>query len=101
MRHRLLRCTSPEVCWFLDAGNDETLRTLSEPASKKRQGTKSREVGHRLSNERYEDCMSAPLSMVSATRARGDVMSAYRGTEESAVGISAGRVKCSNGRLVN
>jgi hypothetical protein len=27
----------------LDAGNTETLRTLSEPASKKRQGTKSRE----------------------------------------------------------
>jgi hypothetical protein len=29
--------------WFLDAGNDETLGRLSWPASKKRQGTKSRE----------------------------------------------------------
>jgi len=57
---------------------------------KKRQGTKSREVWNRQGNERYEDCMFPPLSTVSATRARGDVMSAYRGTEESAVGISAG-----------
>jgi len=32
----------------LDAGNNETLRTLSGPASKKRQGTKSREIGHWL-----------------------------------------------------
>jgi hypothetical protein len=31
---------------FLDAGNDETLGRLSWPASKKRQGTKSREVWH-------------------------------------------------------
>jgi len=30
----------------LDAGNNETFRTLRGPASKKRQGTKSREVGH-------------------------------------------------------
>jgi len=55
------------MLWFLDAGNDETLHTLNWPASKKRQGTKSREVGHRLSSERYGDLMPAPLSMVSAT----------------------------------
>jgi hypothetical protein len=36
------------LCWFLDAGNDETLGRLSSPASKKRQGTKSRDVGHWL-----------------------------------------------------
>jgi hypothetical protein len=34
----------PFLCRFMDAGNTETLRALSEPASKKRQGTKSREV---------------------------------------------------------
>src|SRR5271155_3493691 len=34
------------LCWFLDAGNDDTLGALSWPASKKRQGTKSREVWH-------------------------------------------------------
>jgi len=36
----------PVLCWFLDAGNDETLGRLSWPASKKRQCTKSREVWH-------------------------------------------------------
>src|ERR1700747_3595614 len=36
----------PLLCWFFDAGNDETLRRLNWQASKKRQGTKSREVWH-------------------------------------------------------
>jgi hypothetical protein len=58
---------SQVLCRFLDAGNSETLRTLSGPASKKRQGTKSREVGHRLGSERYGDLMPAPTSMVDAT----------------------------------
>jgi hypothetical protein len=44
----MLRRISLLVCWFLDAGNDERLGRLSWPASKKRQGTKSREVGHWL-----------------------------------------------------
>ena len=39
------------LCWFLDAGNDDTLGRLSWPASKKRQGTKSREVGRRRCSE--------------------------------------------------
>jgi hypothetical protein len=54
-RCRLLRCMSPLLCWFLDAGNNEIVRTLRSPASKKRQGTKSREVGHRWCNGRYGD----------------------------------------------
>src|SRR5215471_9310333 len=86
MPPNLLRRMSP----FLVFGRRqrETFRRLNWPASKKRQGTKSREVGHRLSSGRYADLMSAPLLMVSATRVRGDVMSAYRRTEESAVGQS-------------
>ena len=52
------------LCWFLDAGNDKTLHRLNWPASKKRQGTKSREVGHLLSSERYGDLMPAPSSMI-------------------------------------
>jgi hypothetical protein len=44
--------------------NDETLRLLSKAASKKRQGTKSREVGHRPCSERYGDLMPAPSSVV-------------------------------------
>ena len=57
----------PVVCRFLDAGNNEALGTLSCQASKKRQGTKSREVGPRLGSERYGDLMSAPTLMVGAT----------------------------------
>jgi hypothetical protein len=55
------------MCRFLDAGNNEALGTLSCQASKKRQVTKSREVGHRLGSERYGDLMSAPSLMVGAT----------------------------------
>src|SRR5437870_13000038 len=55
------------MCRFLDAGNNEALRTLSRPASKKRQGTKSREVGHRRCSGRYGDLMAALSSMVDVT----------------------------------
>ena len=55
------------MCRFLDAGNNETLGALSEHASKKRQGTKSREVGPRLGSERYGDLMSTPRLMAGAT----------------------------------
>jgi hypothetical protein len=43
---------SLQLCRFLDAGNDETLLALRRPASKKRQGTKSREVRRRRGSER-------------------------------------------------
>ena len=39
---------------FLDAGDTETFRMRSRPASKKRRGTKSREVGRRRSSGCYE-----------------------------------------------
>jgi hypothetical protein len=77
------------------------LRTLNWLASKKRQGTKSREVWHPAGNESYEDRMSAPLSMVSAMRARGDVHLFIPGNRGECSGHLGGRVKCSNGRLVN
>jgi hypothetical protein len=35
--------------------NAETFPALGQPASEKRQGTKSRGVGHRLCSERYGD----------------------------------------------
>ena len=40
---------------------------LRRPASKKRQGTKSREVGHRRCSGRYGDLMAAPSSMMDVT----------------------------------
>ena len=61
------------MCRFLDAGNDEMLGTLSWPASKKRQGTKSREVWHRLGSGRYGDLIRAPSSVVNVTQGGWDL----------------------------
>ena len=69
------------MCRFLDAGNTETLRTLSEPASKKRQGTKSREVGERLGSERYGNLMLAPRPLAGATLRRRGLHAGARGGE--------------------
>ena len=77
----------------------ETIGAPLRPATEKRQGTKSREVGHWRRNGRYGDLMSAPLSMVGATRARGDVC--IPGNRRECGGHLGGRVKCSNRRLVN
>ena len=49
-----LRRERPELYRFLDAGDTETFRMRSRPASKKRRGTKSREVGRRRSSGCYE-----------------------------------------------
>ena len=43
------------------------------PASKKRQGTKSREVGQRLGVERYGELMLAPSSIAGATPGRREL----------------------------
>ena len=45
----------PNLCRFLDAGDDEPLHPLMRPASKKRQGRKSRSVVHRRCRRRYGD----------------------------------------------
>jgi hypothetical protein len=45
-RHRILSVECLLLCRFSAAGNNETLPALKRPAAEKRQGTKSREVGH-------------------------------------------------------
>ena len=47
--------------------HDERFDALWRPASKKRQGTQSREVGHRSCNGRYGDLMAVPSSSVDVT----------------------------------
>src|SRR5229473_6617169 len=47
--------------------HDEPFHALWRPASKKRQGTKSREVGHRRCSGRYGDLMAAPSWKVDVT----------------------------------
>ena len=60
VRDCLLHRMSLVVCRFLDAGNNETLRTLSEPASKKRQGRKSRSVVLQRRGGVYGDLAAEP-----------------------------------------
>jgi len=55
----------------LDAGNDERRVVLRRPASKKRQGTKSREVSRRLCRERYGDLIFAPAVELKAAHLVG------------------------------
>jgi hypothetical protein len=47
------------LCRFSDAGNGETVHALLRLASEKRQGTKSRSVGHRRCSGRYGDLTAA------------------------------------------
>ena len=75
-----------------------TLRTLSLPASKKRQGTKSREVGHGLGSKRYGDLMSAPSSMVGGTLARRHPHVCRQGRSGECNGHLGGRSERINGR---
>ena len=59
---------------YRDCRHDEAIHALRRPASEKRQGTKSREVGHRRGSGRYGDLMAAPNSVVDVTltgRGRG------------------------------
>src|SRR5205823_661102 len=87
----------PEMCRFLDAGNNEALGSLSCQASKKRQGTKSREVGHRLGSERYGGFdVSAELDGGRDTARKRPGCVDRRG-EEPAMGISASARSASAG----
>jgi hypothetical protein len=93
----LLHCMSPEVCRFLDAGNNETLRTLSGPASKKRQGTKSREIGHWLAASAMGISCWRRSRLWAGRPHNASCMSARTRGRESAVGISAGARSASTG----
>jgi len=85
------------LCRFLDAGNDERLLALGRPASKKRQGTKSREVGYRLSSERYGD-LTLAAAVMGAMLAQCDLDGYARGRLEERNGHLGSRVDGINGR---
>ena len=44
-RSSVIGISAPYLCRFWDAGDTKPVRTLGRPASKKRQGTKSRSAG--------------------------------------------------------
>ena len=86
------------LCRFLDAGNNETLRPLRRPASKKRRGTKSREGWRRLGGERYGDLILAPAMMAGAKLGPGDVDVSVRAGLEACNGRFGDGVSRINGR---
>src|SRR5208337_104092 len=60
---------------------------LRRPASKKRQGTKSREVWGRMGSQRYGDLIFASIVTVGAKLAPGDLDRVRKGSWKRAMGI--------------
>jgi hypothetical protein len=77
--------------------HDERLLALRRPASKKRQGTKSRKVWRRLGGERYGDLIFAS-AMMGAMLAQGDLDGCAQGRLEARNGHLGRRVDRINGR---
>jgi len=66
------------MCRFLDAGEYNGSHALDRPASKKRQGTKSRSVVRRRCGARYGDYMSAgTVKPISASPVTADLIGQY------------------------
>jgi hypothetical protein len=78
------------LCRFLDAGGTEALHTRGGPASKKRQGAKSRGAGRRLGGERYGDFRLAARSMEAGHWGDATCMPAPGGGRESERSVPAG-----------
>jgi len=89
------------MCRFLDAGNDETDRLLSRPASKKRQCTKSREVWHRVRSGRYGDLIRAPTLVVNVTQGGWDLRMDAEATPRAHDGDLSAGSECANGHLAH
>jgi hypothetical protein len=72
---------------------------LGRSASKKRQGTKSREVWRRLCRERYGDLIFAPVVMVGAMPSPSDMHGYAQGNLEACSWYLGRRVDRIDGRL--
>jgi hypothetical protein len=88
------------LCRFLHAGNDERAseerRTQAAGVQKSAKARGRGKFGRRQSSERYENSVSASLSVISATPRRADGH-ACRVTNESVAGMSAGTRSASTG----
>ena len=78
--------------------HDEGFNAVGRPASKKRQGTKSREVWRRLCRERYGDLIFALAVMVGAMPAPGDLDGCAQGSLEACNGYFGRRADRIDGR---
>ena len=79
--------------------HDETYRLLSSPASKKRQGTKSREVWHRQGSGRYGDLIRAPTLLVNVTQGGWDLRMDVQTMPRAHDGHRSAGSECANGHL--
>jgi hypothetical protein len=77
--------------------HDDTRRVLSSPASKKRQGTKSREVWHRQGSGRYGDLIRAPNWMVSVRQGGLDLRMDVQTKPRAHDGHLSTGSECANG----
>ena len=68
--------------------HDERRLALGRPASKKDQGTKSREVWGRVGSQRYGDLLFASIMTVGAKLAPGDLDRVRKGSWKRAMGVS-------------
>ena len=91
----------PLMCRFLDAGGVKPVRALGRPASKKRQGAKSRQAGPAAGSWRYGDFRLAAYSMQARHRGRRDPNTCTRrwGRERRSVPSGVWRVSTGAGRM--
>ena len=90
-----------EIVQVFGRRDDETDHALKRPATKKRQGTKSRAFGTLAGSKRYGDYMSALFSMVGASAAPDDVHVCMQGSPGECNGHLDGHAECINGRSVD
>jgi hypothetical protein len=89
------------LCRFLDAGMKRLWAGYGSRRPKSAKARSREKCGTQQGSERYEDCMSAPLSMVGATPARGDVHVCMQGNRGECSGYLGDHAECINERLVD
>ena len=90
-------CRGSSVVQVFGRRDDETDHALKGPATKKRQGTKSRAVGQWLAASAMGIACRRCSRWWARPQHRTTCMSACRGAQESAMGISAGTRSASTG----
>src|SRR5262249_25057640 len=86
----LLRCMSPQVCWFLDAGNKEPSTGSPDRRPKSAKARSRGKLGTGSAAGAMRIYAGAALDGKRDASTRRRAMSAYRGTEDRAVDVSAG-----------
>jgi hypothetical protein len=89
------------MCWVSDAGHERSCQVGSGRRPKAAKERSRGKCGTRQGSKRHADCKLAPLSMVSATPARGDVHVCMPENQRECGRHLGGHVECFNGRLVD